>query len=100
MFEVKDYALQILNNTCHWARRGVLVKKLRLHAAKAGGVLVASSWDLRREKLGCTPFVRQKVKTLPHPVGRRVCLGTGPLLTISPVGEAEASTAGEQLAKE
>jgi len=27
-------------------------------------------------------------------------LSTGPLLTISPVGEAEASSAGEQLAKE
>ena len=49
--------------------------------------------------MGCTPIVRQKVKTLPRPIEKIVAIDW----TIDdnqPVGEAEASSAGEQLAKE
>jgi hypothetical protein len=38
MLKVKDYSLQILNNTSYWVRRSVLAEKLKLHAAEAGGV--------------------------------------------------------------
>jgi len=49
--------------------------------------------------LGCTPFVRQKVKTHQHRVEKSSCLRLIVLPQSAAVGEAEAASAGEQPAR-
>ena len=51
------------------------------------------------KNMGCTPWVRQKVKTLVHRVEKSSCLRLIDLPQSAAVGEEEAGNAGEQPAR-
>jgi len=58
------------------------------------------SQETKREvEMGCTPFVRQKVKIHQHQVENSPCLRPIVLSQSAAVGEAEAGSAGEQPAR-